>query len=135
MKTYNLLIFIILTSHGLFGQNHWENPKIFKLNREDARASFYSYSSLENAIKDHYSEEDYIKTLNGKWKFQNTSTASKRNLEFHKIGFDFSEWEEIPVPGNWEMYGYGYPNYTNKTYPFDRNPPYINDDQNPVGFF
>ncbi|MFH4968324.1 glycoside hydrolase family 2 TIM barrel-domain containing protein [Gaetbulibacter sp. M240] len=135
MKKHNLFIFITLISHGIFSQNDWENPNIFKVNREEARASFYPYSSIENAFNDNYSEDDYIQTLNGKWKFQYATNASKRNLEFQKLGYDVSGWDEIPVPGNWEFYGYGYHHYTNKTYPFDRNPPYIKDEQNPVASY
>lgn len=135
MKQLILVIFIIILSQNLFCQNDWENPEIFQHNREKAHATFYPYSSIDNALQNNPTEEEYIRFLNGKWKFEYASTASKRNLEFFKLDFDDSKWDEIPVPGNWEMYGYGYPVYTNARYPFDKNPPFINESQNAVGSY
>ncbi|WP_167607634.1 sugar-binding domain-containing protein [Maribellus sediminis] len=44
-------------------------------------------------------------------------------------------WAEIPVPGNWELYGYGFPNYTNVEYPLTKNQPLIEDSYSPVGSY
>ncbi|WP_370476761.1 glycoside hydrolase family 2 TIM barrel-domain containing protein [Tamlana flava] len=135
MKSLKILFLLFFLSQNIIGQNDWENPEIFKQNRENAHASFYPYSTHESAMKSAPKEEEYIQFLNGKWKFQYASKASERNLDFYKVNYDDSTWDEIPVPGNWEMYGYGYPNYTNADYPFDRNPPFINEAQNPVGSY
>ena len=48
-----------------------------------------------------------------------------RPKDFYKTNYDVSAWAEIPVPSNWEMHGYGTPIYTNITYPFRNNPPFI----------
>ena len=135
MKQFTITIFLLILSQTIFSQNDWENPEIFQRNREKAHATFYPYSSLDKALQNDPSKEEYIRFLNGKWKFEYASTAAKINLEFYKIGFDDSKWDEIPVPGNWEMNGYGYPIYTNSIYPFNKNPPYINESQNAVGSY
>ncbi|MEM9985654.1 MAG: glycoside hydrolase family 2 TIM barrel-domain containing protein, partial [Bacteroidota bacterium] len=60
---------------------------------------------------------------------------SERPLFFYKPTYDVSGWEEIPVPSNWEIEGFGIPIYTNREYPFPPNPPLIPHDDNPVGSY
>lgn len=81
--------------------------------------------------------------LNGNWKFNWVKQPSERPVNFYKPNYDVSGWKEIPVPSNWEMYGYGTPIYTNITYPHRNNPPFIQgkkgytimDEPNPVGSY
>ncbi|NJO91814.1 MAG: hypothetical protein HC831_24735 [Chloroflexia bacterium] len=120
---------------NLFSQNDWENPQVFQKNREKARATFYSYSTVEKALVNDIQSADYIKCLNGKWKFNYVGKVAERPLDFHKTDFNNSNWDEIPVPGNWELYGYGYPHYVNINYPFKRNQPYVDPDYSPVGSY
>lgn len=63
--------------------------------------------------------------LNGNWKFNWVKQPEDRPKDFYKTNYDVSAWAEIPVPSNWEMHGYGTPIYTNITYPFRNNPPFI----------
>ncbi|MCY1720001.1 DUF4981 domain-containing protein [Prolixibacteraceae bacterium Z1-6] len=128
-----LPLFALVT--GTFAQNVWENPQVFQRNREKARATFYPYSSIEKALKNNISSAEYIECLNGKWKFSYVEKTSERPLDFYKADFDVSSWAEIPVPGNWELYGYGFPNYTNVEYPFTKNQPLIEDSYSPVGSY
>lgn len=118
-----------------FGQNDWENPQIISRNREKAHSTFFAYSNIERALINIADGEEYIKCLNGKWKFNYVGHASERPLDFYSLAFDHSGWKEIPVPGNWELYGYGFPNYTNSGYPFKKNQPYIEDSYSPVGSY
>ena len=129
-----LVMFLNLTQ-DIYCQNDWENPGMFQQNREKAHAAFFPYSSLKNALKDDPADEEYIQYLNGKWKFKYVEKTSQRPLEFFEIDFDDKGWDEIPVPGNWEMYGYGFPNYSSRKYPFKTNPPYIDDSYSPVGSY
>lgn len=132
----NIIFYItVLFIQNAFCQNDWENPEMFQQNREKARASFYPYSTLEKALNDKPENEDFIKCLNGKWKFNFMDHSDQGIPGFEKIGFDDTSWDEIPVPGNWEMYGYGYPHYTNIIYPFEKNPPFIKAAQNSVGSY
>ncbi|MEI7502137.1 MAG: glycoside hydrolase family 2 TIM barrel-domain containing protein, partial [Paludibacter sp.] len=73
--------------------------------------------------------------LNGNWKFQWSPTPDQRPKDFYKTNFDVTNWKEISVPSNWELKGYGIPIYTNITYPFPKNPPYIDHSDNPVGSY
>ncbi len=135
MKKIIFYLLVIIVSQNMYSQNDWENPEMFQQNREKARASFYTYSTLEKAKLDKPENEAYIKCLNGKWKFNFTDHSDQGVPGFQNLGFDDSKWNEIPVPGNWELYGYGYPNYTNMDYPFDKNPPFVKASQNSVGSY
>jgi len=136
MKISGLLfVVLMLVSPMVYGQNDWENPQIFQKNREKARASFYPFASEEKAIKNDPGTGKYIKCLNGKWKFNYVGRASERPLDFYKTDQDHKSWDEIPVPGNWELYGYGYANYSNIIYPFKKDQPNIEDKYSPVGSY
>jgi len=135
-KTMKKLVLFLLTivCFQSYSQD-WENPQIIQKNRERPRATFYSFASQTKAIENNIAKGEYIKCLNGKWKFSYVEKASKRPLDFYKTDKDHSNWDEIPVPGNWELYGYGFPNYTNIKYPFKKNQPKIADDYSPVGSY
>ena len=65
--------------------------------------------------------------LNGTWKFRYYA----RDIDAEK---DRTEWDEIPVPSCWQLYGYEDPNYTNVNYPYPVDPPFVPDD-NPCGIY
>ena len=96
----------------------WENPHIIGINKAQTNATFSSYSNQDDALI--FEQSDAEKSLNGKWKFNWVAKPEDRPLEFYKPGFDVSEWDEIYVPGNWQMQGYGIPIYTNIKYPFKK---------------
>lgn len=115
--------------------NDWENPAVFQINRLPARASFMTYSDRDAAIEDCYDRSPYYMSLNGKWKFNWVSKPADRPAGFYEMNCDVSRWNDISVPGNWELSGYGTPIYTNIEYPFPKNPPYIDHNDNPVGSY
>ncbi len=115
--------------------NEWENPAVFQINREPARATFLPFADKRSAIADLYQSSPWYSSLNGNWKFQWSPTPDQRPKEFYKTNFDVTNWKEIKVPSNWELQGYGIPIYTNITYPFPKNPPYIDHSDNPVGSY
>ncbi|MEO8534524.1 MAG: glycoside hydrolase family 2 TIM barrel-domain containing protein [Flavobacterium sp.] len=117
------------------GRNDWENPEVFQINREPARASFLPYADEASAIRDTYTSSPWYFSLNGKWKFSWSPTPDQRPKDFYKVDYSTTNWGEIPVPSNWELNGHGIPIYTNITYPFERNPPFINHSDNPVGSY
>jgi len=128
---------LILTAVGQEKQviNDWENPAVFQINREPARAAFLPYADASSAIADDYTRSPWFMTLNGDWKFQWSPTPDQRPKDFYKTDFNVTNWKEISVPSNWELKGYGIPIYTNITYPFPKNPPYIDHSDNPVGSY
>lgn len=113
----------------------WENPGVFAVNREYPRATAYPYPSVADALKGNHAASPYVIDLNGKWKFKWVAKPADRPADFYKNGYDLSGWDEITVPSNWEMEGYGVPIYTNTVYPFPRNQPYIPHEDNPVGSY
>ena len=114
----------------------WENPEIFQINREEPTASFYRYSSEENALKNESWENSTLyQSLNGKWDFYYADNPELRPADFYYEGFDTSGWDAIEVPSNWETEGHGIPFYTNVVYMFPPNPPFIPHEMNNVGSY
>lgn len=112
--------------------DYWEDETVFAINKEAGHATYIPYPTVEQMRADEYYAtpwtspvSDYYMTLNGTWKFNWVKQPSERPMDFFKTGFDVSGWDDIPVPSNWEMHGFGTPIYCNVPYPFDPNPPYI----------
>ena len=110
----------------------WENEKVFAINKEAGRATFIPFSNVMELERDPSYRKPWIDpassrylSLNGKWKFNWVKEPELRPKDFYRTDYDVSQWDEIPVPSNWEMHGYGTPIYTNVTYPFRNNPPFI----------
>ncbi|MFC0878695.1 glycoside hydrolase family 2 TIM barrel-domain containing protein [Saccharicrinis sp. FJH2] len=113
----------------------WENPQIFGINKEVPRATSMTYPTEEMALDDNYSASPYYQLLSGTWKFNWAPNPSQRPADFYKTDYDVSCWDDIQVPSNWELKGYGIPIYTNITYPFPKRPPHIPHGDNPVGSY
>jgi beta-galactosidase len=113
----------------------WENPEIFGINKEPARATALPYNNEAQAITDVYAKSPYYQSLDGTWKFNWHKKPADKPEGFYKEGYDVSNWDNIQVPGNWELQGFGTPIYTNITYPYPKNPPYIDHSDNPVGCY
>src|SRR6218665_3690426 len=130
---------LLLFSAGISAQekecNHCENPEVFQINREPARAAFLPYGDETSAIMDKYENSPWYFSLNGTWKFSWSPTPDERPKDFYKTDFSTLHWKDLQVPSNWELNGYGVPIYTNITYPFEKNPPFINHWDNPVGSY
>lgn len=130
-----LLILIVSVNAYSSNDNDWENPSRFAIGRENHRATSIPFQSKEAAMSLCFNYSDFYKSLNGKWKFRYSPMPEDRPIDFYKVDYDSSCWDSISVPGNWEMYGYGMPIYTNVIYPFPKNPPYIPHYDNPVGSY
>ena len=114
----------------------WENPEIFQINREEPTATFYSYKSSSDAlVNDDWKNSSYYKSLNGEWHFNYSNDIKSRPKKFYANNYDFSNWDLLEIPSNWELKGYGIPFYTNIKYMFPANPPFIPHDQNNNGSF
>ena len=121
-----------LKPRAVSSKNDWENQHIFQRGKEKGRTTFIPFADTEEMVADPTYETPWESTrssrymlLSGNWKFHWSKQPSERPVDFYKTGYDVSGWEEIPVPSNWEMLGYGTPIYTNQTYPFRNNPPFI----------
>lgn len=123
------------------------NPKLLHINREEPRSTFSSFTDIQEALAAGYtSKGSDVVLLNGSWKFHYTDRLSQRPKEgFQKADFNDSGWNDIQVPGNWEVQGFGVPIYVNTTYEFtspghtpywDRpNPPLVPEEFNPTGTY
>ena len=115
--------------------NDWENPEMVRWNKEAPHATLFPYANREAALKDDKTRSPYFKSLNGMWKFNWVPKPDDRPVNFFKDDFDVSQWDQIPVPSNWQMHGYGIPIYVNIQYPFKADWPKIPHDNNPVGSY
>ena len=117
-----------------------ENPAIQGINKEYPHATFISFDNRENALANDKSNSSRVIMLNGMWKFKFIKGLSKRIEGFAAPDYNTSDWNEIPVPSNMEIQGYGIPIYTNVQYPFypqwNFKPPYVNDlENNNIGYY
>jgi beta-galactosidase len=113
----------------------WVDPTITQINKEAPRASFIPYKNIQQALDDSIWASPFVKSLNGKWKFHLSPNLKERPYWFFKNDYDTRDWDEVPVPSNWEILGYDYPIYVSAGYGFKANPPYIQDNYNPVGSY
>lgn len=107
-------LFVPIVLHAQ--QHDWENQHVLEINREPARAAFFPY---------HQQAGDSQFSLNGQWKFYWTQTPEEQPKDFYLTDFDDSSWDRFPVPGDWEMNGYGTPIYSSSGYTFRINPPFV----------
>ena len=117
----------------------WENPAVIERNKQAPRASFFAFESAALAQQGIPDSSGRFMSLNGVWKFHYAPTPEERPMDFFENEFDASAWDEIPVPANWEVEGYGTPIYVNHPYAFSfhqrPSPPDIPDGDNPVGSY
>lgn len=106
-------------------QNDWENEQVIGINKEPYHSYYIPYATINQALADYAPESPFYQSLNGSWKFNWVKSPEMRPVDFYKQDFNVSYWDNIDVPSNWQMKGYGKPIYTNITYPFVKNAPYI----------
>lgn len=115
----------------------WQNPEVFAINKEPMRASFYPFSvDPGNASSEPWSSSDYL-LLNGDWHFKFSPSPDARPADFYQSDFDVGNWDTLAVPANWQLHGYGVPNYVNMRIDFTDKPVAgeIPLDRNPVGSY
>ena len=128
---------MLLLISNVFSQstaNEWENQKLLDVNKEAPHASFMLFESQQDVIADDYKKSPFYQSLNGAWKFVYTAKHADRIKDFYRTDLNTSTWNDIAVPSNWELQGFGIPIYTNIVYPHPKNPPYIGEN-NPVGTY
>ncbi|MDR1593277.1 MAG: DUF4981 domain-containing protein [Prevotellaceae bacterium] len=144
MKYYNYVLLAIMFQLFIvresFGQNsvsgnHWETPSIVDEGKEPPRADFMPYSDLSQVLADNKFASPFVKSLNGIWKFHFAENVAARPVDFYSEGLNENAWKDILVPASWETQGFGVPVYTNSPYIFPLNPPYVDNDDLPIGSY
>ena len=131
------IIYFIAISLVIAGckQKDWENPAIFSVNKEGPRASFIPFQDEPASLSKDIDKSNRILNLNGEWKFQFSWNPASVPDGFFFVGYDDTNWDNLEVPSNWQVKGYGTPIYTNVTHPFEANPPLVPADTNETGCY
>ena len=121
------------------GQTEWRDPYVNAVNRAPMHTSHFAFASESEAEDGRRELSSNYMSINGTWKFLWVRDADMRPEGFWKNDFDDSGWDDMPVPGIWEMYGYGVPLYNNVgyawQYQFESNPPETPVKNNHVGTY
>ncbi|WP_222846184.1 glycoside hydrolase family 2 TIM barrel-domain containing protein [Pontiella sulfatireligans] len=123
----------------------WETPLVFGANKLPPRNPAWPCPDADSGWKSDYDHSPWVRSLNGLWRFHWSPDPDSRPEDFFKPQFDSVAWKTIPVPSCWQLQGYGVPIYSNYTYPFQPNPPFVMDPpptnytsflhRNPVGSY
>ena len=137
----SLCLAMLSISSGALAQSEsrWQNVNINQQNREPRRANFFAFENLEKAQSfDKKKSANYL-SMEGMWKFNFVKDHNKRPANFFALKYDDSQWKDFPVPGLFELNGYGDATYKNIGYAwatqFDPNPPYISELNNYTGSY
>ena len=120
-------------------ESRWQNVNINQQNREPRCANFFAFESLDKAQSfDKKKSANYL-SMEGMWKFNFVKDHNKRPANFFALKYDDSQWKDFPVPGLFELNGYGDATYKNIGYAwatqFAPNPPYISELNNYTGSY
>jgi len=144
MKNAIVLIFILMLVAAILMMkkekthemnDHWEDQTVFQINREEPRAHFFPFESEALALKNDKSLSNYFQSLNGEWKFHFAKDPTQKATGFEQVDYEVSHWDDITVPGHWEMQGWSVPIYLDEEYPFPPDPPFVPHDYNTVGSY
>lgn len=120
-------------------KNEWLDPEVNEVNRAPMHTNYFAFENEDAAQKACRESSINFLNLNGIWKFNWVQDAEMRPLDFFKTDYNDKSWGDMPVPGNWELNGYGDPLYVNVGYPwrnqFRNDPPRIPTENNHVGSY
>ena len=118
----------------------WQDPEFIEKNRKTMRSSFILTPTEEATVAENdFRRSPLYRSVGGLWQFHGAENPSLRPEGFYAPDYDDSAWRTMPVPGLWEMNGFGDPVYVNIQYPWSKfykdNPPYVPTEQNRVGSY
>lgn len=117
----------------------WQNPEVNQINRAQARASYFAYPDEASALEGVRKNASNFMSLNGLWKFNWVNDQTECPVNFYRTDFEDQYWVDFPVPGLWELNGYGDAVYKNVGYAwakqFRPNPPFVEMKNNHVGSY
>ena len=139
MKSKVLSLFLLLSlSASAQKLPVWQDPGVNQQNREPRRAHFFAFESADKAKGDKSASARFF-SMEGMWKFHFVKDHQNAPKDFFSLKFDDSKWVDFPVPGLFEVNGYGDKIYKNMGYAwcttFENNPPYIGETNNYTGSY
>jgi len=118
-----------------FSPTDWQDPAVFEKGQTAPHAFHVPFSTPEAALANDVAACDTYQLLNGRWKFSWSPTPAQAPAGFWEPAYDASHWDDISVPSNWQMEGYGHPKFRNIPLSFESDPPRIPEYYNPVGCY
>jgi beta-galactosidase len=112
-----------------------EDVTLYGVNRLAPHAFYVPHATLAGAVSYERERSPWYRSLNGTWRFRYVADPARRPVGFWRDGYDLTGWDSISVPGNWEALGFGIPIYTNITYLYTPNPPFVPHHDNPAGSY
>lgn len=136
MKKLALFLSIFFMSGLAFSQAlDYANPNMINQNRMAPHTFFFSQTSKSAALKSQWGESPLVQSLNGTWQFYYSPTQAEKPEGYSLENANHIQWDEIQVPGNVELQGFGIPRYLDEEYTFDPNPPFIPEEMSSVGIY
>ena len=117
----------------------WQDPSVNQVNREARRAHFFAFESESMAMKGDKQQSERYLSMEGMWKFCFARNHQDAPRDFFAVKYDDSQWADFPVPGLFELNGYGDKTYKNMGYAwcttFKNDPPHIGETNNYTGSY
>ena len=120
----------------------WQDPEVNAVNRLPMHTDFFAYETEELATKGQREQSENYMSLNGRWKFYWVKDADARPEDFWRTDFNDKGWADFPVPGVWELHGYGVPVYSGVEFGWKgyegrtfKKPPYVPTENNHIGSY
>ena len=117
----------------------WHDLSINEINRFPMHTDFFVYKSKDKALQGDMTKSRNFLSLHGDWKFNWVENADQRPTDCFGVDYDDSKWKTMPVPGIWELNGYGDPEYVNVGFAwrghFDKQAPEVPTKDNHVGTY
>jgi beta-galactosidase len=140
---YPLFLIFALSFHAVAQQKQFldniykyiEDPGFFAWNQEPGHVPLVPFSTVQDALGNNWNKSEGFQSLNGTWKFKWMENPEGLPMDFFLEKYNDQDWDNIKVPRNWEMQGFGDPMFRNIAQPFRSNPPYIPHDYNPTGCY
>ena len=136
-----LFLFIPIQKSSIFAQDtipDWENPQVFSRNQMPAHVPLIPFKTVDEALQTKEKHSPFYRSLNGTWQFHRSEIPEEAPAHFYQNDFQPENWDQIVVPGNWQMQGYGEPFYVHRDnhesfhdYPV----PEVPDHFNPTGSY
>ena len=143
-KVLALTSMLVLLAQGVRADNvptftEWHDMQVNDINRFPVHTSFFAYGNPQEALTAEMKTSDNFLSLHGQWNFLGVENADQRPTNFFAEDYDDSAWRQMPVPGLWELNGFGDPVYVNIGFAwrghFQNNPPEVPVKDNRVGSY